>query len=401
MRLAIPAVLALAVLFLIGNSMALAAGSWESLGRKITASGRTLLHLAHMDEDTYPNRETRRRISAKWMGSRLWQIVGSEVGAVTLAQAKLNALDDIDVQVINEFQKSSYMLDNLTFDDVVNPGGRGSTFTYGYTRQITQATAQFRAINAEYTPQEITKARFTVDLKVFGGAFEIDRALRGIGAIDEVDFQLNAKIEAARSLFHDTAINGDSAVNANSFDGLNKMLVGTATEFRVGSVTDWSANPTEAQANDRMDDLDTFLRLLDGKPTALFGNATLLAKISSMGRRAGYVLYTPDAFGNELERYRGIPLINLGEKPGSTSPVIPIETRTVGVSTTGLTDLYAVRFGLDAFHGISLAGRQLVETWLPDFTTAGAVKKGEVEMIAAVVLKRTKAAAVFRNIKVQ
>ena len=41
-----------------------------------------------------------------------------------------------------------------------------------------------------------------------------------------------------------------------------------------------------------------------------------------------------------------------------------------------------------------------MQTWLPDFTTAGAVKKGEVEMNAAIVLKATKAAGVFRKIKV-
>jgi hypothetical protein len=58
--------------------------------------------------------------------------------------------------------------------------------------------------------------------------------------------------------------------------------------------------------------------------------------------------------------------------------------------------------GLDAFHGVSTAGGQLVQTWLPDFSSAGAVKKGEVELgPVAVALKATKAAAVLRGIKVQ
>jgi hypothetical protein len=39
---------------------------------------------------------------------------------------------------------------------------------------------------------------------------------------------------------------------------------------------------------------------------------------------------------------------------------------------------------------------------MPDFTVAGAVKTGEVELgPVAVALKRTKAAAVKRNVKVQ
>ncbi len=47
------------------------------------------------------------------------------------------------------------------------------------------------------------------------------------------------------------------------------------------------------------------------------------------------------------------------------------------------------------------AGVAPVQTWLPDFTTAGAVKKGEVEMNAAIALKASKAAGVFRGIKVK
>ena len=99
--------------------------------------------------------------------------------AVTLAQAKLNVQDDLQMGVIDEFRKSSFLMDNLTFADCVSPTGGGGTLTYGYTRLITQPTADFRAINSEYTPSEVTKQRYTVDLKVFGGAFEIDRVIAG------------------------------------------------------------------------------------------------------------------------------------------------------------------------------------------------------------------------------
>ena len=76
--------------------------------------------------------------------------------------------------------------------------------------------------------------------------------------------------------------------------------------------------------------------------------------------------------------------------------------RLTDAFATGLTDLFAYRVGLDGFHGVTTVGGQLVQTWLPDFSTAGAVKKGEVELgPVSVALKATKAAAVFRNIKVQ
>ena len=67
----------------------------------------------------------------------------------------------------------------------------------------------------------------------------------------------------------------------------------------------------------------------------------------------------------------------------------------------GTTDLYAIRFGLDGFHGVSTAGGNLVQQWTPDFDTPGAVKTGEVELgPVGVALKKTRAAAVARGIQV-
>ena len=96
---------------------------------------------------------------------------------VTLAEAALNTQDDVDRLVIDEFRKQSALLDTLLFHDTVNPMGGGSTLTYGYHRVITERVAAFRAINAEYTPAEAAKDRFTIDLRPLGGAFQIDRVL--------------------------------------------------------------------------------------------------------------------------------------------------------------------------------------------------------------------------------
>ena len=101
--------------------------------------------------------------------------------------------------------------------------------------------------------------------------------------------------------------------------------------------------------------------------------------------------------------YDGIVLIDLGAKSGTNDPVISIvNTRTPNGTdiVTGLTDLYAARLSLDGFHAVSLANQDLIKIWMPDFSTSGAVKTGEVELVAAVVLKATMSAGVFRNIKV-
>ncbi|MFG6377989.1 MAG: phage capsid protein, partial [Lachnospiraceae bacterium] len=67
--------------------------------------------------------------------------------AVTLAEAQKNVQDDLQIGVIDEFRKSSFILDHITFDDAVSPTGGGATLTYGYTRLTTQPTAAFRKVN--------------------------------------------------------------------------------------------------------------------------------------------------------------------------------------------------------------------------------------------------------------
>ena len=318
--------------------------------------------------------------------------------AVTLAQAKLNVQDDLQAGIIDEFAKSSYILNNIPFADVVSPTGGGATLTYAYTRQITQPTAAFRKVNAEYTPQEVTKQRYTTDLKVFGGAFEVDRIIAGMGGIvDEVAWQAQQKVKAASALFTDTIINGNTSTDEDVFDGLDVALTGGVTEVNAsGTAIDLStsANVTTNYVA-FIDALDEFLMGLDGTPNALLMNNKMLAKLRAVARRAGMYQVTKDNFGNQIEMYGNIPMVDVGTKAGSNDPIIATG------SSDGNTSIYAVRFGMDAFHAISMAGQPPVRIWLPDFTTAGAVKKGEVEMVAGCALKTTKSCGVLRKIKVQ
>lgn len=317
--------------------------------------------------------------------------------AVTLAEAKLNVQDALQMGVIDEFAKSNFLFNNLTFDDVVSPTGGGATLTYGYTRLKTQPTAGFRAVNTEYVAQEVTRERITTDLAVFGGAFKIDRIIANMGGIiDEVTLQMAQKIKAASAVFNDTVINGDTATDSIAFDGLEKALTGSSTEYMPTDAIDLSTSAlVTANYAAFLDELDEFLMGLDGAPGFIGGNLKLIAKIRAAARRAGAYQVTKNDFGQNVESYNDIPFVDFGAKAGSNTPVVPVD------GTTGETSLYAARLGLDAFHAISMAGVSPIQTWVPDYTTAGAVKTGEVEMVAGVALKATKAAGVMRKIKVQ
>jgi len=307
--------------------------------------------------------------------------------AITLAEASKNVQDALQAGVIDEFRKSSWIMDHITFDDVVSPVGGGATMTYSYARLKTQPTAGFRAVNNEYTAQTVEKELFHTTLKVFGGI------------ASEVELQQAQKIKAANALFNDTFINGDTATDANAFDGLEKALAGSSTEYNGAagdSVIDLSTSAlVTANYAQFLDMLDEFLTGLDGTPSFIGGNAKLIAKIRACARRASMYQTSLNAFGQQVESYGVIPFVDLGAKAGSNTDVIATDV------STGLTSLYVGRLGLDGLHGVSMAGQAPIRTWLPDFTTSGAVKKGEVEMTGAIALKATKAAGVFRKIKVK
>jgi hypothetical protein len=314
--------------------------------------------------------------------------------AVTLAQAKLNVTDDLQIGIIDEFAKSSFIMNNIPFADCVSPVGGGATLTYGYTRLVTQPSADFRAVNGEYVPSEVEKQRYTTDLKVFGGSFEIDRIIADMGGIaDEVELQSKQKVKAAAALFNDTIINGNSSENALVFDGLDVAVTGSDTEYTPETAIDLSTTEAiKANAKDFVNQLDEWMSTMDGVD-ALMCNSKMLAKFRAVAREMGMYQLTKNDFGQKVEYFGEVPLVDLGAKSGTNDPVIAIEG--------GETSIYAVRFGMDGFHAISMAGQPPVKIWLPDFSTAGAVKKGEVEMVAGCALKSTKAAGVFRKIKVQ
>ena len=317
--------------------------------------------------------------------------------AITLEEAKKNVQDDLQMGVIDEFQKSNWILEHISFDDAVSPTGGGATPSYSYTRLKTQPTAAFREINKEYTPAEVTKERHTVEIKVFGGSYQIDRVIANMGGIvSEIELQQAQKIKAAQALFNDTFINGDTGVDSKAFDGLDKALTGSDTEYNKEGTIDLSTSELVTKNYQYfLDMLDEFLGGLDGTPSFIAGNTKLIAKLRACARRASMYSVTKDNWGQQVESYGNIPFVDLKTKPGSNVDVVPVD------GSKGTTSLYVARLAMDGLHAVSFAGVSPVQTWLPDFSTAGAVKTGEVEMSAAIALKASKAAGVFRGIKVK
>ena len=322
--------------------------------------------------------------------------------AMTLAEMKVGMADKVSQQIVDIFLRKSEVLQMLPFDNCVSPSaGGGSTLTYSYIQKKLPATAAFRALNTDYAANQATIEPKTATLKIFGGSFEMDRVLKQAeGKFNNMAYQFEEKIAAAISLFHHTLINGNATTDANEFDGLDKMLAGTASEFNAGegSVIDLS---TMANVKTNMDQFYEMLQNLIKKTNAdaLLMNTDTISKIQTIARLLGYKSETEEAFGKKVTVMDGVRFMDLGNHY-TVSGNVATANACVKVNS-GLTDIYAVKFDVNnGFHAASLTGTNAITSYVPDFSQPGAVKKGEVEMVAATVLKNTANAGVLRNIKI-
>ncbi len=320
--------------------------------------------------------------------------------AITLADAKVGMADKVDQQIVDMFRRSSLLLDNMVFDNVISPGTCGSTLTYGYIQLKTPSTAGVRTVGGEYTPGEAKKEKKTTSAIIMGGAFQMDRVLQSTsGAADEMAFQAEQKIKATANYFHNLVINGTSESTGEdfvtgTFDGLKKLLTGTENEL-TSAVSLKTSTELDSNYNAFLDEMDSFISCLDGTPSMLLMNRAMLVKLRSIARRAGYYDRAQDDFGRTVETYAGVPMVDMGKFYNGTAvqDVIPTDAQ-------GKTCIYAVSLGLDGFHGISPMGDGVIQSYLPDLNSPGAVKTGEVELVAGVALKNTLKAAVLKGIAI-
>lgn len=315
----------------------------------------------------------------------------------TLADAKNLSQSKLTNHVIDEFRKSPLM-DRMVFDDCVKPQG-GDSLTYVYNRVSTYPTAEGREINSEYANKDVAKTeQVTTNLKIFGGAFDLDRVLINHEKqviTNQLVFQMDQKVKAVRALFNDWFINGDSETVAGSFDGLNKAIKGTKTDYTPAAILDMStAEAIEQNWKAFLYYIRQTLKLMDGAPDLMAVNNDMFAVFQTVADYSAQFTATKNDLGSEIVKYGNTTIMKMGDKPGMSSEIIQTS------ETDGTSPIYFARLGLDGVHAVTPDGQKAPNTYLPNLSLPGAVKTGEVEMIAAMAVKATKSAAVLRGIKV-
>lgn len=255
--------------------------------------------------------------------------------AVTLPQAATLSNTPLQRGVIETFIQTSVVLDRLPLLEI-----QGNA--YAYNVEATLPGVAFRSVNEAYTESTGTVNQRSESLVILGGDADVDRFIvqtRG-NINDQRAVQTQMKVKSASMKYQDTFINGDTAVDAKSFDGLKKRLTGS-------QVIDAGTNGLGpvAGGHDFFDALDATFAAVVGGPDVAYANRQVIAKILSAGRRIGgaEVVYN-DLNQPRGVRWNGVPILDIGIKADGTQ-IIP-QTETQG-SSSAASSLYAVKFGQD------------------------------------------------------
>ncbi len=212
---------------------------------------------------------------------------------LTLQDAARLTQDMLVRGVIETVVQESAVLRYLPFVEV-----NGNTLRY--EQEVTLGDVDFYAVGATWVESALSVAEKTAKLAILGGDADVDAFLQQTYS-DPNDLRalvVAAKAKALAQTFNNTFFNGDTAVNANAFDGVKKLTAGART-----------MNKGANGATLALDHLDELMDMIKpGMPDALFMSKRTRRKLSSLRRASGSVLETStDAFGRRVLTYDGIP----------------------------------------------------------------------------------------------
>jgi len=256
--------------------------------------------------------------------------------ALTLAEAAKLSQDTLLVGVVETIVNESPVLQVLPFIEVV---GNGLT----YNREATLPTAGFYDVGDTWTESTPTFTQVTANLKVLGGDADVDSFLAATRSnlqdLEAAVVQLKAK--AVQRKFDDTYINGDTAVDAKAFDGIDKLCDSAQT------VSMWANGGTLT-----LEKLDEMIdKVKAGKPHLLLMSRRSRRKLTSLARTSNILETDRNQFGQMVQYYDGIPI-------GINDWIS--DAKTVGTSNDCST-IYALQMGEGAVAGLTAPGGLQIE----------------------------------------
>ena len=258
--------------------------------------------------------------------------------ALTLAEGAKLSNDVLLEGVIETVIKDSPVLQRMPFVEIV---GNGLT----YNRENAAATAAFFAVGDAWTEDTPTFTQVTTALAILGGDADVDNYLsRTRNNVQDLEAAVVAlKAKAVQQKFDDTFINGDTATDANAFDGIDVLC----TSGQTVSMGTNGAALTLARLDETID------LVKGGKPDMLLLSRRTRRQLTELSRQSGSGILEADRdeFGTMVQFYDGIAV-------GVHDHIS--DTQTQGTASDA-SSIYAVQFGEGSLVGLTGPGGLTVE----------------------------------------
>ena len=258
--------------------------------------------------------------------------------ALTLAEAAKLSEDVLLKGVIETVVKESPVLQKLPFVYVV-----GNSLKYN--RENALPSVAFYAVGDTWVESTPTFTQKSATIAILGGDADVDNYIQqtrsNIQDIEAAVIELKAK--ALRHKFEDTFIYGDTAVDANAFDGLRKLIDCTQAGSQVVTMGGTGAALTLPKLDELID------AVKGGKPDLLLMSRRSRRKLAALMRALGSIEVGQDEFGNFVQLYNGIPV-------GVSDWILDTHTLASGyeTATTGgsCSTIFAFQMGEGAVCGL-------------------------------------------------
>jgi hypothetical protein len=249
---------------------------------------------------------------------------------LTLLEAAKSERDPARLAVIRELSEGE-LIGTIPFQDVEGEG-------VFYDQEVELPAVGFRGINETLDASYGVLNPQAEKLKVLGAEVDVDTSIIDMRGPQAVADQVQMKVRSMRLTFEDQFINGDESVNPRSFDGLRRRI-------NVGSSQAINANGALSLML-----LDEVIDAVDamGGEKVLVMNQKMRRRLSVASRSTslgGFINYTQDEFGRQVERYGDVRIVTT--KTNAQNVLIQPFNETAGVPASGgaSCSIYCVAMG--------------------------------------------------------
>lgn len=292
---------------------------------------------------------------------------------ITLVDYAKQSKDPLRKAFIQDLLRYSDLMGIVPF--VPKPGLQVS----GLRWQTLPATA-FRRLGTGYTESTGTTEEVLETMVALGGDIKVDKFLTGNGNVveDPLTTQSRMKLKSLAFTFNNAFINGDQAVDPDSFEGLKKRVSNMPARMTIdlspGAGDSLKVLADAASEHKFVDAVHQAVKYVDGA-THILCNETVHLGLGQVARRLNLFQILTDAYGRAWNSISSgsaiVPFVDVGLKSDKSTEIIT-NTEDPGDGGNDSTSIYVVRMDDDeGLHGITLEGH--------DFEVYDPLGGGEME----------------------